>query len=162
MNEPLRPRQWLLLGIIALWLAFQVLVPLRHLLYPGNVSWTEEGHRFAWHMKLRDKEADARFFATDPASGQSGEVDPLQYLTDWQYDEMAARPDMIVQLAKEMERRAATDFGIADLAVNAQVSASLNGREAEPRIDAEVDLTEIELSPFRSADWIEPLTKPLP
>jgi hypothetical protein len=38
--------------------AFQTLVPFRHLLYPGNVSWTEEGHRFAWHMKLRSKVAD--------------------------------------------------------------------------------------------------------
>ena len=25
---------------------------------PGEVHWTEEGHRFAWHMKLRDKETD--------------------------------------------------------------------------------------------------------
>jgi len=35
------------------------LVPLRHLLYPGYVSWNEQGHRFAWQMKLRDKEGFA-------------------------------------------------------------------------------------------------------
>lgn len=49
---PLRTR-CLMSGLLAAWFSFQVLVPLRHLLYPGNVSWTEEGHRFAWHMLLQ-------------------------------------------------------------------------------------------------------------
>lgn len=152
-----------LVAVLGVYLALQLFMPLRHLLYPGNVSWTEEGHRFAWHMKLRDKEADARFFATDPDSGQAGEVDPFQYVTDWQYDEMAGRPDMVVQLAKEIERNALQRFGLAgDLVVTAEVEASLNGREPKTLIDPEVDLTEVELSPFRSADWIEPLDEPLP
>ena len=30
-------------------------------LYPGDVAWTEEGHRFAWHMRLKDKVGAARF-----------------------------------------------------------------------------------------------------
>jgi Vitamin K-dependent gamma-carboxylase len=46
-------RQKLVVGFIALWIGIQILVPLRYFLYPGNVSWTEEGHRFAWMMKLR-------------------------------------------------------------------------------------------------------------
>jgi vitamin K-dependent gamma-carboxylase len=165
------PRNWrlgrartALVAVLGVYLAIQVFMPLRHWIYPGNVSWTEEGHRFAWHMKLRDKEADARFFATDPASGQSGEVDPFRYVTDWQYDEMAARPDMIVQLAKEIERdaRENPEFGIADLEVRAEVTASLNGRPEEALIDRQVDLTEVEVSPFSTADWIEPLDEPLP
>jgi vitamin K-dependent gamma-carboxylase len=165
------PRSWrlgrartALVAVLGVYLAIQIFMPLRHWLYPGNVSWTEEGHRFAWHMKLRDKESDARFFATDPASGQSGEVDPFLYVTEWQYDEMAARPDMVVQLAKhiESEARENPEFNVQDLEVRAEVIASLNGRPAEPLIDREVDLTEVELSPFTSADWIEPLDEPLP
>ncbi len=163
------PRGWrlgrarsALVALLGVYLALQLFMPLRHLLYPGNVSWTEEGHRFAWHMKLRDKEADARFFASDPASGESGEIDPFQYVTDWQYEEMAARPDMVVQLAKEIEEEALGRFGVGQLEVRAQVEASLNGRESKTLIDPKVDLTEIELSPFRSADWIEPLDEPLP
>jgi hypothetical protein len=42
------------------------------------------------------------------------------------------------------------------------VEASLNGREPATLIDPDVDLTGVELSPFRSADWIEPLDEPLP
>jgi hypothetical protein len=112
-------------------------------------------------MKLRDKEADARFFAFD-ASGHRNEVDPFQYLTDWQYDEMAARPDMIVQFARFIERDARETSGVRDVKVTAEVDASLNGREFEQLIDSEADLTQVDSSPFTTADYIEPLTKPLP
>jgi vitamin K-dependent gamma-carboxylase len=151
-----------LLAALGVFLAVQVLMPLRHWLYPGNVSWTEEGHRFAWHMKLRDKQAEARFFAHDPASGRQGEVDAFRYVNDWQYDEMAARPDMVVQLAKEIERDGRDEFGIQDLEVRADVMASLNGREPERLIDRNADLTKVKLTPFASHDWIEPLDEPLP
>jgi len=40
---------------VSIYLSVQVLVPLRHFLYPGRASWTEEGHYFAWRMKLRSK-----------------------------------------------------------------------------------------------------------
>ena len=66
----LTTRQKLIVAGLALWLAVQILVPLRHLLYPGNVSWTEQGHRFAWMMKLRDKDAEASFTVRDPATGR--------------------------------------------------------------------------------------------
>ena len=158
----LSPARIALLAGLGLFLAVQIFMPLRHWLYPGNVSWTEEGHRFAWHMKLRDKSADARFFASDPASGRSGEIDPLLYLTDWQYDEMAARPDMIVQFAHHIERDARETFGVRDVKVTAQVEASLNGREFQRMIDPKTDLSEVETSPFTTADFIEPLRTPLP
>src|SRR6185503_7615623 len=46
-------------ALLAAYLAVQILFPLRHYLYPGNVSWTEEGHNVSWHMKLRTKVGDA-------------------------------------------------------------------------------------------------------
>jgi hypothetical protein len=62
----LTSRQKLTVALLGFWVAFQTLVPFRHFLYPGNVSWTEEGHRFAWHMKLRSKVADRfELIATD-------------------------------------------------------------------------------------------------
>ena len=36
-----------MVGFVGLYLALQILIPLRHWLYPGEVSWTEEGHRFS-------------------------------------------------------------------------------------------------------------------
>jgi vitamin K-dependent gamma-carboxylase len=150
-----------LLAVFGLFLAVQIFMPLRHWLYPGNVSWTEEGHRFAWHMKLRDKAADAQFFASDPTSGRFEEIDPFVYLTEWQYEEMAARPDMIVQFAHHLERDARQALGVDDARVTVEAEASLNGREFQRLIDPETDLTEVEVSPFTTADFIEPLRTPL-
>jgi vitamin K-dependent gamma-carboxylase len=151
----------LLLAGLGAFLAFQLFMPLRHWLYPGNVSWTEEGHRFAWHMKLRDKEADARFFISAPASREPREIDPLRYLTEWQYDEMASRPDMIVQFARHLERDARESFGDRDVAVVADVTASLNAREHEWLIDPE-RFDQSRADPFSTADYIMPLDNPLP
>ncbi|HUG89615.1 MAG TPA: HTTM domain-containing protein [Planctomycetaceae bacterium] len=59
---PLTTGQRLIVGLLAAWVGVQVLLPFRHFLYPGDVNWTEEGHKFSWHMKLRSKRLDrARF-----------------------------------------------------------------------------------------------------
>jgi vitamin K-dependent gamma-carboxylase len=145
----------LLLAGLAVYLALQLFMPLRHWLYPGNVSWTEEGHRFAWHMKLRDKAAEGSFYVvTGPGFGD--DIDPLSYLTEWQYEEMLARPDMIVEFARYLEDEAGEEVQI-----RAEVVASLNGRAYQDLLDPGVDLTDVEASPFGTADWIEPLRTPL-
>ena len=55
-SAPTTLRRKLVASFLLVWLAIQILVPLRHWLYTGNASWTEEGHRFSWHMKLRSKQ----------------------------------------------------------------------------------------------------------
>ena len=37
-----------------------------HHLYEGDVSWTERGHFFSWHMLLRGKTVGLRYYVTDP------------------------------------------------------------------------------------------------
>jgi hypothetical protein len=147
------------MGLLAGYLAIQVLVPLRHFLYPGNVSWTEEGHRFSWHMKLRDKEAEVQFLATDPSTGRTWGIDPLQTLGFDQYSEMSTRPDMILQfshhLAAQLQAR-----GHERIEIRARVMASLNGRRPQLLIDPSVDLAAQPRS-LLPADWIVPLREPL-
>jgi hypothetical protein len=72
--------QSLIIAGLGIWLGYQVLMPLRHLLYPGKVSWTEEGHRYSWQMKLRDKQGATLFYISDPQSGQTWQVHPISYL----------------------------------------------------------------------------------
>jgi vitamin K-dependent gamma-carboxylase len=149
-----------LVGGLALYLAVQILMPLRHFAIPGNVSWTEEGHRFAWHMKLRDKEAQTEFAVFDEGK-RIGFVDPGLYLTDWQWEEMSTRPDMILQFAHHIEREARGN-GLGDVEVRADVFASLNGREEQRLIDPQADLTEKSRPLLLGhADWVEPLRTPL-
>jgi len=45
---------------------------IRHYAYPGNVSWTEEGHNFSWHCNCEQK-ADALFYRH--ASSQQTDMD---------------------------------------------------------------------------------------
>ena len=145
----------LLLGI---WITLQVLVPLRHLAIPGNAHWTEEGHRFSWHMMARTKDGEARFVVTDPPTGTEWEVDPADWLTSRQLDEFATRPDMILQFAQYLEERWLA-AGHNDVEVRVINSVSLNGRLAQLLIDPTIDLTTQARWALPPAPWILPLAE---
>jgi hypothetical protein len=151
--------QKLVAGLLAAYLAFQLLFPLRHYLYPGNVSWTEEGHNFAWHMKLRTKVGEALFTITHPASGQTWTINPKDYLKSHQLMKMTTKPELLLQFADYLAEEKRRE-GYENVEVRARVMVSLNGREPQLLIDPNVDLVkeEIGLLPTR---WIEPLTTPL-
>ena len=152
-------RQNLVVGLLAVYFVVQLLLPLRHFLYPGNVSWTEEGHNFAWHMKLRTKVGDAIFNIRHPGSGQTWVVNPEDYLERHQVMKMSTKPDLILLFSHYLadEKRRA---GYGDVEVRANVTVSLNGRQPQLLIDPNVDLVkeEVSLLPTR---WIVPLTTPL-
>jgi vitamin K-dependent gamma-carboxylase len=148
----------LLLGI---WITIQLLVPLRHLAIPGNVHWTEEGHRFSWHMMARTKDGEARFVVTDPPTGTEWEVDPADWLTSRQLDEYATRPDMILQFARYLEQRWVA-AGHHDVEVRVLSSVSLNGRTAQPLVDPTIDLTIHARWALPPAPWILPLADGAP
>ena len=152
--------QNLLMGFFGVWILVQTLVPLRHFLYPGNVSWTEEGHRFAWQMKLRTKVGNAIFFITDPITHKTWEIDPRNYLPRSQARKLATHPDMILQYAHYLADIWREENQQQEVEVRAQVLASLNGRKAAPLIDPTRDLTKVERN-LRHADWILPLNEPL-
>jgi hypothetical protein len=139
--------------------AVQLLLPLRHFAYPGPVMWTEEGLRFAWHMRLRDKWGEARFHVSDPATGQRWVVDPDDELASFQEVEMASKPDMLLQYAHHLARRweAAGHPGVE---VRAETMVSLNGRDPQPLVDPTVDLAR-QPRDLGHATWIMPLTEPL-
>jgi len=147
------------LAFIHVYLLAQLIIPLRHLLYPGDVSWTEEGHRFAWHMKLRDKEAMLRIYVTDPRTGQTWEVSPAVDLSSRQIDEMSTRPDMVLQYAHYLADRFSA-AGQARPIIRVDQQVSLNGRPYQPLIDPAVNLAEIPIS-LEPANWLLPLTIPL-
>jgi hypothetical protein len=145
---------------MSLYLAFQALAPLRHWLYPGNPSWTEEGHLLAWHMKLRNKDGEALFLLTDPGTGKTWEVDPRDHLTRRQYYKMIGRPQLIVQFAHYLAEQARQE-GRGSVQVRARVRVSLNGRAPQLLIDPQADLAQ-ETWTWRACTWILPLDQSLP
>ncbi|REJ65232.1 MAG: vitamin K-dependent gamma-carboxylase [Planctomycetota bacterium] len=143
------------MAVLALFMVVQLLFPLRHYLYPGYSSWTEEGNRFAWHMRLRQKYAKATFYVTDGKTRQTWEVDPADYLTRRQRAKMPKRPDMILQFAHHLRDRWEAK-GFEQVAVRADVVAALNGRDSRRLVDPQFDLATAERN-LRPASWILPL-----
>ena len=139
-------------GLIA-WALVMLLLPLRHFFIPGHVNWTEEGHRWAWHMKLRDKDAEAEFFATNTATGKTIDINARGYLTSWQYRKMANRPYMIHQFAgylgNLLKQRSGNEYKIT-----VKSTVSLNSRKEQPMIDPNVDLTKEKYRWWQHNDWI--------
>lgn len=148
-----------LIVFLLLWLAYQVLMPLRHLLYPGNPSWTEEGHRFAWQMKLRSKRGDTTFHLLDRENGRYWRADQKLDLNRKQRRVMACRPDMILQYAHFLADRYETIRGHRP-EVRVTALCSLNGRAKQNLIDPDRNLAEVPRT-LKHADWILPLTTPL-
>jgi len=139
-----------------LYVAVQVLVPLRHLAMPGRAAWTEAGHTFSWHMKLRDKEGDVSFTVVDPRTGRRTAVESGEGLESWQYESMSIRPELIRQFAHHL----AVEEG-PGTRVYARALISLNGRRPQLMIDPEVDLA-TESATLGTPSWIVPLHEPLP
>ncbi len=148
----------ILIGL-AIFCGLQVTLPFRHHLIPGNVNWTEEGHRYAWHMKLRSKRGYTDFFVKNKANGETIEVDLEGYLQDWQIDDMEGKPYMIWEFADYLKDQYA-EAGI-DVEVYVDAVASLNGRKYQHIIDPNVDLAAQPKPYFGYASWIMPLTTPL-
>ncbi len=150
----------LTLALLGAWAAFQLLFPLRHFLYPGVVHWTEEGHRFSWHMKLRSKDGWSEFLAHDPVSNQTWIVEPLDFgLTPKQIHRLGTQPDMILQFSHIIAEELRRD-GYPRIEVRAEVETSLNGRRPQLLIDPQVNLAEVKRSLW-PAKWIVPLHVPL-
>lgn len=159
-TDPTIPRnQRPLLGLLAVYLIVQLLFPFRHLLYPGNVNWTEEGHRYAWHMKLRTKSGSLSYLVTDPATRDTWRVDPRGYVTARQYAKLDGHPDMILMFAHYLDHLY-TRQGRANLQIRAWAPAALNYRAPQLLIDPTVDLTEVKRG-ITPASWVLPLEQPL-
>lgn len=153
-------QQNLIIAFLWFWVISQTLIPLRHFLYPGNVAWTEEGHRFSWQMKLRDKRAWIRVLVIDRDNRVISSVNPLDHLSRKQFYVMSIYPDMVLQFAHHLEDFWEREHGATDVEVRIEHYVSLNGRKPQLFYDSRQDLTEIERN-LQPADWLYPLTGPL-
>lgn len=154
---PAHPRAlWATLGLFAL---LQIAVPLRHLAYPGRPSWTEEGHWFSWHMKLRSKRGKARWVVKDLDTGRTTLVQPGAFLSERQERKARGHPELLRQAAVHLRRQAEAEG--RRVAVRVDTQTRLNGRPAQPLVDPTVDLSR-ERWTWAPAPWILPLADPAP
>lgn len=142
---------------LKLFLIIQLLLPLRFLLYHGNLYWTEQGYRFSWRVMLMEKAGYVTYVLKDQTTGKQGEIDPADFLTDNQIKMMATQPDMILQFAHFIKKES-QNSGIAQPEIYAQSYVSLNGRGSRPFIDPTVDLSTIKKC-SNKLTWVLPFDK---
>lgn len=154
----LKKTQPLLICFVYLYIAVQVLVPLRRFLYPGDTSWTEQGQRFAWRMMLRDKNCKGfKMIFVNPETGMNGVIEPEYSMTPLQVQNMRVIPDMMLQYAHAVAAGLQGDLGFRPI-VRVQSLVSLNGRPAQDLIDRTADLASTPVSLW-PAKWILPLNQ---
>ncbi|MBU3679897.1 MAG: HTTM domain-containing protein [Candidatus Kapabacteria bacterium] len=125
--------------VLVVHFVLQILLPWRHLLYPGELAWTEDGYRFSWRVMLMEKAGTATFTIWDGATGRGGIVDNREFLNAHQEKQMAMQPDMVVQYARFLREEYARR-GVASPRVTADVWVTLNGAPAQRMVDPDRDL----------------------
>ena len=133
---------WLAVAALGVFALAQVAMPLRHLAYPGNVRWNEDGYRFSWRVMLTEKTGHVTFRIKDPESGREWLAYPHEHFTELQTDRMAYQPDMLAAAARFVEAEL-LDGKSGDLEVRADAFVSFNGRPAARFVDPRVDLTAV-------------------
>lgn len=145
--------QKMVLGGLALFFAIQLLLPLRHLLYPGELFWTEQGYRFSWRVMLMEKAGYAQFTVKDD-TGKQITVNNTEFLTPLQEKMMSTQPDMLLQYAHRL-RDYYAQHGFQNPHVYVDSYVALNGRLGRPLVDPATDLAK-EQESFTPKSWITP------
>lgn len=141
-------------GFFVAFLAYQMLMPIRHHFIPGDVSWTEDGHRFSWRMKLRTKKVKMKIWVKDKATGEKWRQDPYEFVNRRQWRTVKARPTMLLQFSQFIKDHYKEQQG-KDVEVYVDSRANLNSRGYQTWVDPKVDLAsqKPKLGPY---EWIVP------
>ena len=131
----------LILAFLGIYILIQLLVPFRHLTYPGWTTWHEEGHFFAWRMMLHQKTGRITFYVTHPVTGEPRYAEPKDYLNFLQLKKII-KPVELLQFVHHLDQLVQSNAGF-DPIITARFEVSLNGREFRDMVDPNVDLSEI-------------------
>ncbi len=157
-TPPLRQR--FVLGVVGVFVAWQLVFPLRHYAYPGDASWTEEGQNFSWRMMLHHKDLFLRFYATDGLTGRTVEIPIGKMLTQRQLMDIAKSPEQVAAASRFFSDIASTRVGLKQVEIRAVAIIALNGRKPQLMFDPNLDLLTVERT-WKHQSWIFPLTEPL-
>lgn len=144
----------LVLGVLGVYFLAQLTLPLRHHTIPGDVLWTEEGHRLSWRMMLRSRSGTIRFKAVSKKTGKTYFVKLDDYLTKKQRRKVACYPDFTWQFAQYLKKDYARKG--EDIQIFVKNSVKVNQGKYHEFIDPNVDLANIPWEHFEHNEWIMP------
>jgi vitamin K-dependent gamma-carboxylase len=147
--------QYRLLSKFALlFMIWQFLLPLRHWLIPGDVLWTEEGHRLSWRMMLRTKSTYGGFTAENKLTGERVYINNQDFLSRQQERSFKSKPDMVWQFAQVIKRHYQEKEGWQQVAVYADINVSVNGSPYYPFTNPDFDLASVSWKYFGHQPWL--------
>ena len=141
-----------ILYVISIFFIFQILFPLRHHLYSGELLWKEEGYRFSWRVMVTEKKGDARFKIVNPVTKESILIKNEDYLTEFQEKQMSFQSDFILEFAHYIGDQY-KNKGIRNPEVYVDCFVTLNGRRSQRYIDNHTNLYK-EKESFFQKEWI--------
>lgn len=144
----------LTVGVVAVFMIIQLVLPFRYLAYPNELFWTEEGYRFSWRVMLMEKMGISTFKIVNSKTGSYFYVDNKDFLTPLQEKQMSFQPDFILEYAHYLGDHF-TKQGHKNVEVYVQSYVALNGRPSQPYIDSKIDLYK-EKESFKHKTWILP------
>ena len=141
-------------GMLGLYIFLQMFLPLRHWFIPGNVNWTEEGHRHSWRMMVRSKNGSSTFKLVDKNKDSTWYLPASSFFDSSHLTEIAVLPDFTWQAANHLKDLYKKDH--PEIAIYAINQVSLNYRPTKLFIDTTVDLTQVKWNYFGHNKWILP------
>lgn len=134
----------LLYIMLVFFFAFQLLFPLRFMLFGDNVAWHRQGYNFSWRMMLNNyKPHYFQFLVNIPARNDSYHVDFEKLLTYRQFYHLYHDPLMIWQLAQKLEGDARAKYGVDTVHVYCKSMVALNQHPPRSLIDETYDLASV-------------------
>ena len=143
-------------SVVLIFFIIQLFMPIRHMLYPGNIMWHEQGYRFSWRVMLMEK-IGYTTFKIEQENGKYFYVNNEEHLTSYQEKQMSFQPDFILEYAHYLGHYY-NKKGYENIKVFADSYVSLNGRKSQRYIDNNINLLNINDS-FKNKTWILPLKK---
>ena len=140
--------------VLSLVIVFQILFPFRHLLYPGELFWHEQGYRFSWRVMLMEKRGYTQFRIVDSVTQEQFYVKNEEFLTEFQEKQMSFQPDFILEFAHHLGKHYG-DRGHQNVQVFADSYVALNGRKSQQFINPKINLLEHQKG-FGNKTWILP------
>ncbi|WP_024769886.1 HTTM domain-containing protein [Aquimarina macrocephali] len=143
-----------LLPVLTIWFVIQILLPIRHWIIPGDVLWTEEGHRMSWRMMLRGRYGTTNFYFVDKNDPKALQklINKNDYLSKKQLRLVSSKPDAMWQFAQKLK----AEYAIKekDIAIYVHSKVSINGKKYQTLIDPKVDLASASWNYFTTNPWV--------
>ncbi len=143
--------------ILIIYLALQLLIPLRYWTIGKDVDWTGQASFFAWRMKSYTKQCSIRFYYQSNANEPKKEYFMGRTINTMQINQMAQHANMIHQFVQHIKKDLNRKEGMNNPIITANVLIAFNGRKPQNLIDPNFNFTEAKFSRFDSPSWVLPL-----